>query len=335
MITLKRTHSGDADFQALVVELDRYLAHIDGDEHAFYAQFNKTDAIKHVVVAYSEGRPVGCGAIKAYADAAMEIKRMYVDPSQRGKGIASLVLNELETWAVSLLCNKCVLETGRDQPDAVALYKKNGYQLIPNYGQYQHVEKSVCFEKTITLAADLTSTDITIRRAVVGDAPLLSELARTTFHDAFSVYPQMPVEELAQYVATEFTVPNMTAQLADDKGFFLLAELAGEVVGYAKLEAISTPSDLGAKTNNPIKLRRLYCKQSALGKGVGASLLQQCLREAQAKKHDGMLLTVWEHNHRAQAFYQKWGFKICGEIAFLFGATSLRDNVMQRELMPV
>ena len=74
---------------------------------------------------------------------------MFVDPSQRGKGIASLVLNELEAWAVSLSCNKCVLETGRDQPDAVALYEKNGYQLIPNYGQYIGVENSLCFEKKL------------------------------------------------------------------------------------------------------------------------------------------------------------------------------------------
>ncbi len=147
MITLKRTNSHDADFRDLVAKLDRYLAIIDGDEHAFYAQYNKTDGLNTVVVAYSEGQAVGCGAIKVYSDGVMEVKRMYVDPNVRAQGIASRVLQELERWAQELGAASCILETGIAQPDAVRLYHKNGYRIIPNYGQYQGVENSVCFEK--------------------------------------------------------------------------------------------------------------------------------------------------------------------------------------------
>ena len=149
MITLKRTTSDDTDFQKLVRELDKELAIRDGAEHAYYAQFNKIDAIKYVVVAYENENPVGCGAIKAFSDEAMEVKRMFVPEDRRGKGIASRVLQELEKWTVELGSEKCVLETGHKQPEAIALYKKNGYLQIPNYGQYIGIDNSVCFEKEL------------------------------------------------------------------------------------------------------------------------------------------------------------------------------------------
>jgi len=147
MIKLIRTESDNDDFVKLVKELDADLAIRDGDEHPFYAQFNKIDKIKYVVVAYENDNPVGCGAIKEYAPNTMEIKRMYTSQGKRGKGIASKVLTELEIWAAELSFEKCILETGIKQPEAIVLYKKNGYQLIPNYGQYAGVENSVCFMK--------------------------------------------------------------------------------------------------------------------------------------------------------------------------------------------
>ena len=147
MIKLIRTESDNDDFVKLVKELDADLAIRDGNEHPFYAQFNKIDKIKYVVVAYENDNPVGCGAIKEYAPNTMEIKRMYTSQGKRGKGIASKVLTELEIWAAELSFEKCILETGIKQPEAIVLYKKNGYQLIPNYGQYAGVENSVCFMK--------------------------------------------------------------------------------------------------------------------------------------------------------------------------------------------
>lgn len=92
---------------------------------------------------------VGCGAFKEFNDETVEIKRMFVPDEQRGKGIASKVLKELEAWALELGYTTCILETGKRQPEAIALYKKNGYELIPNYGQYAGVENSVCFQKVL------------------------------------------------------------------------------------------------------------------------------------------------------------------------------------------
>lgn len=149
MPTLLRTESDHPDFVQLVKQLDATLAIIDGEDHAFYHQFNKIDKIKHAVVAYQEGLPVACGAIKPYTADTMEVKRMFTAIEHRGKGIAGTVLSELENWAHELGYQKCVLETGIRQPDAIALYKKKGYASIPNYGQYVGIENSVCFEKIL------------------------------------------------------------------------------------------------------------------------------------------------------------------------------------------
>jgi putative acetyltransferase len=147
MITIIRTQSTNTDFQELVKALDIDLKIRDGEDHAFYAQFNSIATIKHVVVAYDGNQAVGCGAIKPYDEQTMEVKRMYVKPEQRGKGIASIILTHLENWAIEQHYKKCLLETGIRQPEAIALYTKNQYNIIPNFGQYEGVTDSVCFEK--------------------------------------------------------------------------------------------------------------------------------------------------------------------------------------------
>ena len=149
MITLVRTNSDNSDFINLVKLLDADLAKRDGDDHAFYAQFNKTNKLKHTVVAYENEAAVGCGALREFALDSMEVKRMYTAPEARGKGIATRILNELEMWAGELGYKKTVLETGKRQPEAIELYTKNNYNRIPNYGQYADKENSVCFEKEL------------------------------------------------------------------------------------------------------------------------------------------------------------------------------------------
>lgn len=150
MYQIIRTDSSNPDFQNLVRELDKDLAIRDGEDHAFFAQFNKIAAIKHVVLVYEQESPVACGAIKEYEPSVMEVKRMFVPLEKRNKGIASMVLKELETWAKELNYKKCILETGGEkQPEAIRLYNKNNYIQIPNYGQYAEVKSSVCFEKLL------------------------------------------------------------------------------------------------------------------------------------------------------------------------------------------
>jgi len=149
MEIILRTDSSNSDFRNLVTALDAELAERDGEDHSFYDQFNKIDNIKYAVVFYHEEIPVACGAIKQHAKDSMEVKRMYTRPDFRGKGLASKTIVELENWTRELGYAKCVLETGKRQPEAIALYKKNNYSIVQNYGQYVGIENSVCFQKIL------------------------------------------------------------------------------------------------------------------------------------------------------------------------------------------
>ncbi|SHJ00791.1 GNAT family N-acetyltransferase [Algibacter luteus] len=149
MITVKRTNSKNKDFISLVSLLNAYLKRIDGDEHAFYSQYNNIDVLKHVVVVYKNETPLACGAFKALSEDTVEVKRMFTQESSRGMGLASKVLQELEVWARELDFNTCVLETGKRQKEAVSFYKKMNYSIIPNYGQYIGIENSLCFKKEL------------------------------------------------------------------------------------------------------------------------------------------------------------------------------------------
>lgn len=149
MIKLIRTNSKSPDFIKLVKELDQYLKTVDGDDHEFYHQYNGIDHLNHTAVAFWNDNAVGCGAIKEYDNKTTEVKRMYVHPDYRGKKIATAILHELEDWSKELGYQKCILETGKRQKEAVAFYQKLNYEIIPNFGQYKNVENSVCFEKVI------------------------------------------------------------------------------------------------------------------------------------------------------------------------------------------
>jgi putative acetyltransferase len=149
MIQIKRTNSDNTDFNTLVALLDADLKIRDGEDHAFYAQFNKTATLNEVVVAYTDGVATAIGAIRKYDPQTAEVKRMFVLPEQRGKGIAQMVLKALEQWAAESGYAACILETGIKQPEAIRLYEKAGYERIPNYGQYQTDANSVCMKKEL------------------------------------------------------------------------------------------------------------------------------------------------------------------------------------------
>ncbi|KLT68729.1 GNAT family N-acetyltransferase [Flavobacterium sp. ABG] len=149
MNSLKRTNSDDADFLKLVVLLDQDLKIRDGEDHAFYNQFNKTDTIKHAIVYYENGIAVACGAFREKTNDTVEIKRMYVHFEHRKKGIASIILKELETWAAEVQYKYTILETGKNQPEAIALYQKQKYTTTPNYPPYEEMDNSVCMKKTL------------------------------------------------------------------------------------------------------------------------------------------------------------------------------------------
>lgn len=151
MITIERISSENKDFLFLVEKLNADLAIRNGEDHGFYMQFNGLSDIKHALVAYLDGTPIGCGAMKEYENGVFEVKRMFVISEGRGKGIATAIVKELENWGTELQLNALVLETGLMLPEAIALYKKLGFDQIENYGQYIGNEDSVCFRKELKI----------------------------------------------------------------------------------------------------------------------------------------------------------------------------------------
>lgn len=147
MLLLSRTDSDNPDFRNLVRLLDQDLWKRDGKNQVELAELNCVVALPHAVVAYVHGAPVACGAFQPYSPDVVEIKRVFVQPAWRGQGIAQAILAELERWATESKYTGYVLETGRNQPEAIRLYEKSGYRRVANFGKYVGMENSVCMRK--------------------------------------------------------------------------------------------------------------------------------------------------------------------------------------------
>jgi putative acetyltransferase len=100
-------------------------------------------------VAYLHGEAVACGGLRALSDEEAEIKRMYVAPAFRGRGVSVTVLKALEGFGRARGWSRLVLETGTEQPDALRFYEREGYARIPNFGDYAGSALSVCFAKPL------------------------------------------------------------------------------------------------------------------------------------------------------------------------------------------
>ena len=144
-----RTTSENPNFRRMVNALDEDLYRRNGDTQKLYEQYNQIDKIKHAIVIFADGKPVGCGCFKRFDDESVEIKRMFVLPEMRGRQLAAQLLQELEKWAVEEGFTKSVLETGLRQVEAIRLYTVAGYTLTKNYGQYVGMEDSICYRKDL------------------------------------------------------------------------------------------------------------------------------------------------------------------------------------------
>lgn len=169
------------------------------------------------------------------------------------------------------------------------------------------------------------------RPAGPADAELLADLALRTFNDAFAGHPLNRPEDMAAYTAEAFAPDRLRAELADTAAVYLLAEVGGEPVGYAKLAF--GPAEPGVTGERPAELCRLYAEQRHLGRGVGPALMAECLAEAAGRGCDVIWLGVWEHNPRAQNFYRKWGFVEVGSHVFQLGTDAQTDLLMQRPVI--
>ena len=150
MIKTIRTDSTDYSFLKLIHQLDDDLAQKNGEKNNFFKKFNHVDKINHVIIIFKNEIPIGCGAFKIYNEQTVEIKRMFVDINNRKRGFATTILNELTNWANELGFHYAVLETGDKMTEAINLYLKKGFEIIPNYPPYDEEPTSRCFKKKLS-----------------------------------------------------------------------------------------------------------------------------------------------------------------------------------------
>ncbi len=179
-------------------------------------------------------------------------------------------------------------------------------------------------EKKTTQPSSMPDETPTIRHATGQDATVLAELGARTFYEAFA--RDNKPEDIDSYIARAFNPEQMAFELADPRSTFLLAQMNGQAIGYAKLRAGDAPACVDGP--RPIELERIYVDQNALGQGVGTALIRTCLDEARQAHYGAVWLGVWERNDRARAFYRKWGFRDVGVKTFTVGDDVQNDRVM-------
>jgi GNAT superfamily N-acetyltransferase len=148
-LEFKRTAFDHPDFQLLIKELDKEFWVRYPLTQQNFEPFNKVDDSCRVILVYHKSKPMGCGCFRPKQEQTVEIKRMYVQAVFRNKGIARKILQMLEDWSVSEGFSRSILETGNNQPEAIASYKKSGYRIIPNFPPYENVTESICMEKIL------------------------------------------------------------------------------------------------------------------------------------------------------------------------------------------
>ena len=172
------------------------------------------------------------------------------------------------------------------------------------------------------------SNPITLRLAGPADNELLAEIGASTFADTFG--PDNTPENMAAYLAASFSPTRQAAELAEPNSLFLIAEVDGAAQGYVRLREGPAPASVsGAR---PLEIVRLYARRAVIGRGVGAALMRASLAEAARRGCDTVWLDVWEHNPRAIAFYERWGFRKVGTAVFPLGDDLQTDLLMQKKI---
>ncbi len=172
---------------------------------------------------------------------------------------------------------------------------------------------------------------ISVAKANPATAARLANLGRQTFIETFA--SSNSPEDMAAFLAQVYGPDIQLSELQQARYTFLLAEMQGQVVGYAKLWR---DSDLGLaageKPAGRLEVKQLYVVEDWIGTGLGAALMRRVVDLAQAEHCTAIVLGVWEKNERAKAFYQRFGFREIGEVAFTLGSDVQRDLVLRKGL---
>jgi ribosomal protein S18 acetylase RimI-like enzyme len=160
---------------------------------------------------------------------------------------------------------------------------------------------------------------VQIRQAGAADAAAISALAKRVFFETFS--HATPPDDMRQFLEETFQPALQEAEIADANRVVLVAIVDDEIAGFAQL-----------RRETSIELQRLYVDKRWHGRGVAKALMDEVMERACRSGCEKIWLGVWEHNFRAQAFYRKYGFEVCGSHVFPVGNDPQIDLLMSRRL---
>ena len=151
MLIYKWTDGNDIDFQKFYMKTEEYYSNIVGgiENRKEFIPYNISECITEVLIVYIDDEAVGCAGLKRYSEIDVEIKRVWVEPEQRGHHIALKMMAQIEERASNDGYKRTILQTREIMEDAVELYKKLGYTKIDNYPPYDKLDGAICFAKEL------------------------------------------------------------------------------------------------------------------------------------------------------------------------------------------
>ncbi len=274
-----------------------------------------------IMMASHRGEVVGTAAIRFVEPGIYEFTKMAVDERYRGRYIGKALTVAAIDKAKELGAKKVILYSNTILAPAISLYRKLGFEEVPVDGPYKR--------SNIKMELRLDQTGATVlRKATIEDTAAIVQIGMQTFYDTFAAINKK--EDMDIYLAKNFNTRQVESELSDPCNTFILAEVDGIPVGYAKLRKSETPREL--KGAHSIEIERVYAAKDYIGKKVGHKLIDAMLNIARQEEYDAIWLGVWEHNERAIAFYKKQGFEKFGSHPFMLGNDLQTDHLMKKDL---
>lgn len=316
---LTERFSGPAMEPMLADPKQRWLLAVHGDEP----------------IGYAATRPRAAPGVPGeLAAPALELSRLYVIQPWQGKGVAARLLSRCLEDATDRRFGLCWLQAYEHNPRALAFYRKHGFEddgdATVNVGglSLRHI---VMVRRQTAVAGESRTTPLaprSIRRATPADAAGIATFALDVFNDTFAWCNTR--ENMLAYTSVALSTDALAGVICDRQCELWLAETDRELLGYAVLRHGDALSCVSGPA--PIELARLYVRRTHHGQGVAAALMQHCHQRCWELGRRTWWLGVWEHNHRALAFYQRWGFRPVGTKVFQLGDDPQIDIVMKRDV---
>ena len=313
-----------SEVRALIEELDAYSNRLTppGSRHQAALSTLMQPNVLFAVARTADGQAIGCAAVLLLPDYG-ELKRMYVMPSARGRGVGSALVRFLEATARSRRCIKLMLETGHQHHLAHRAYRANGFRVRGPFGTYRPDPLSVFMEK------EIGAVDVSFRVASSSDALCVGVLATQVFLDTYATDGIRP--SIAREVLEQASTNAVFTSLAAQGTRFIVSERAGHMLAFAEI-ALNSSHRLVQHSDNPAQLKRLYVQERFTGAGLGSALLARAEALAASEQATMLWLTAWVDNLRALAFYARRGYDDLGAATYTFQEESYENRVFARTL---